>query len=466
MKKILSLIIMVSVMISCQDQQDDGIIIQEPEYQILRISDNGAIQCVYSYPSVDENGNEIMLSAALVAWKPAQKNSSGTIKSVIIGCHITITSDKQCPTSVNSSPTRGDALIMSSFPTQASIPELRQSIVIMPDYEGYGITRDRVHPYLVQELTARQVADAAKYGLQLYKSLDNAQPLAKDWKTISMGFSQGGAVALATHKYIEQHALDKELHFAGSFCGDGPYDLMQTISYYLEDDGHSFDVETRHKRGTTPEPLVIPLLVKGMLNSDSLMNKHKVSDYLSKQFLDTGIMDWIEDKELNTDQIREKFYKICVNGLTASDGTYYSPEQMHELFPEYSHIKSLLGTDFHVSADLSRMFTPDFMDFWNGEAQPPVKEGNPYYDMATALVRNSLVQGWNVRHRIVFVHSKYDTTVPFSNYQEFSDHHPEAQIRFIPYGKEDHEITGTKLFISLLSSIFHDDFTWLFTGKQ
>ena len=84
MKKILSLIIMVSVMISCQDQQDDGIIIQEPEYQILRISDNGAIQCVYSYPSVDENGNEIMLSAALVAWKPAQKNSSGTIKSVIV----------------------------------------------------------------------------------------------------------------------------------------------------------------------------------------------------------------------------------------------------------------------------------------------------------------------------------------------------------------------------------------------
>ena len=230
MKKNLSLIIMVFVMISCQDQQDDGIIIQEPEYQILSISDNGAIQCVYSYPSVDENGNEIMLSAALVAWKPAQKNSSGTIKSVIIGCHITITSDKQCPTSVNSSPTRGDALIMSSFPTQASIPELRQSIVIMPDYEGYGITRDRVHPYLVQELTARQVADAAKYGLQLYKSLDNAQPLAKDWKTISMGFSQGGAVALATHKYIEQHALDKELHFAGSFCGDGPYDLMQTIS--------------------------------------------------------------------------------------------------------------------------------------------------------------------------------------------------------------------------------------------
>jgi hypothetical protein len=29
------------------------------------------------------------------------------------------------------------------------------NLVIMPDYEGYGVTRSHAHPYLYQELTAR-----------------------------------------------------------------------------------------------------------------------------------------------------------------------------------------------------------------------------------------------------------------------------------------------------------------------
>jgi hypothetical protein len=43
-------------------------------------------------------------------------------------------------------------------------------LVILADYEGYGHTASRPHPYLYQELTARQVVDAVRYGIALYKA--------------------------------------------------------------------------------------------------------------------------------------------------------------------------------------------------------------------------------------------------------------------------------------------------------
>ena len=174
-------------------------------------------------------------------------------------------------------------------------------------------------------------------------------------------------------------------------------------------------------------------------------------------------MDWIDSKEMTTDQIREKFYEIAENGHTASDGTYYSPQQMQELFPAHTKTKSLLGTYYHVTADLSHMFTPRILDYWNDGAASS-REGI-LRDLLTALQDNSLIQGWEVKNRIVFLHSKYDTTVPLSNYNVFTVNHPEAQIRFIPYGKDDHEATGTKFFLSLTSTTFLEDFTWLFAEK-
>ena len=60
-------------------------------------------------------------------------------------------------------------------------------LVIMPDYEGYGITADRAHPYLYQELTARQVVDAVRYGLALYNSY-NLPSFEDDWQSVSLGY--------------------------------------------------------------------------------------------------------------------------------------------------------------------------------------------------------------------------------------------------------------------------------------
>lgn len=102
--------------------------------------------------------------------------------------HITLTADRESPTS---SLTQGDMqglnmlkmICMEDYGTRAGInvPFVGHCIVIAPDYEGYGLTKNRVHPYMVQELMGRQVTDAAIYGLALYrKELKNS--LTTGWQ--------------------------------------------------------------------------------------------------------------------------------------------------------------------------------------------------------------------------------------------------------------------------------------------
>ena len=208
-------------------------------------------------------------------------------------------------------------------------------IIIAPDYEGYGVTKDTPHPYLSQRVTAQQMLDAIKYGLELYQQVSKGNatllPMKSNWRSFCMGYSQGGAVALATHREIEEQRLADELHFQGSLCGDGPYDLITTMRYYLEDDGTSYGVETSHHKGKVTLPVVLPLILKGMFETYPDMKAYKIEDFLSQQLIDTGVLDWIDSKTYTTAEIGEKWYKQLQTGIDTL-GRHYTPEQMAELF--------------------------------------------------------------------------------------------------------------------------------------
>lgn len=465
-KNLLLLLLVPALLLSClKESQDDY---QEPEYKILSYTEDGAILCTFSYPSIDSDGNPIKLSSALFAYNPSQTDSSSVIKSVIISCHITVTSGAECPSKAKASSSINDVTVMESLPKTSLIPELKQSVIIMPDLEGYGITEHRSHPYLSKDLCARQTADAVKYGLMVYRNLEKALPFADDWKSFCLGFSQGGAIALATQRYIEENALDEEIHFTGSFCGDGPYDLISTLRYYIMDDGTSSGVETGHTPGTLSMPVVLPLIVKGMLDSHPDMKKHNVTDYLSKQFLDTGIIEWLAEKNMSTKDIAKSWYNMIDKGLTAKDGTRYSPGQMQSLFTDRNVYKSFLLSSYQVTADLSKMLTPDLYaylcdtsNYENGHSFT----GDKYGDLMAALESNSNISGWEPAHKIIMLHSRYDTVVPYDNLKSFTGAHPDAAIRVRDYGTKDHEDTGTNFCLALLNKTFSADLAWLFAEK-
>ena len=421
---------------------------------------------VYNYPSKNIDGEDVVLSSALFAWTPDEPQETDSIEALHIYSHFTITADHECPSSEYNLKERAlFAILLKGEYALASDPTLNyisRAIIIAPDFEGYGATSDRPHPYLSQELTARQMLDAVNYGLQLYQKHVNDKrvlPFKRDWRSFGFGYSQGGAVALALQRYMEEQGADETLRYRGTICGDGPYDLIATMRYYVEDDGDSYGQQTTHRKGLNSMPMVIPMIIKGMIDTHPYMKDHVLTDYFSQQFLDTGIMEMLESKEYVINDIHEEWYNQLQEGLEA-DGRTYTKEQMAELFES--------PRENRVWAHLDKLFSPECYAYMSDPANfdaVPTEKGNPYQDLHRALADNSVCTGWEPKHRIQFVHSKGDMVVPYGNYLSFRDAHPDGEdiiYRVNDSETSDHIDMGTQFYLYLTSTgSYGEYFRWL-----
>ena len=473
----------------------------------------------YTYPSVDADGNTVRLSSLMaIPTRPYLDDDDNFISrflsltpiplwfgmdtitspnNVVIGCHVTVTSNWEAPTSYNRN---SSFLGLDNFMTDAGMmifytrnDILRQPccLVILPDYEGYGATVNRPHPYLYQELTARQCVDATRYGLALYhsKASEGTLPLRDGWQTVSVGFSQGGSVSMAVHKYIETNDLIDELHFAGSVCGDGPYSPVSTLKYYMTDDGDARDGDnkTTHVKERVSMPVALALIVKGMLDSNPYMRQYKLTDFFSQNFLNTGIIDYIEAKskpnasdQYTTEQVTAAFLQIKETGYHNG----IKIEKVDSLFPIY--------VDKNLHGDLAQMLTKECLEDFRRLAKGEPLQHQFMIDMVAALESNNVTVGWKPKKRVGLYHSTYDTVVPYDNLLAFmtnqndlsyffeADDSPAKSLGVSSTDKEhadvfimdrnstaDHVPGGQDFF--LFGSITSPDYTlmkWVLEGKK
>lgn len=420
----------------------------------------------FEYPSVDADGNVVTLSA-MAACPP--KDGTTRVNNVILGTHITITADYQRPSAQDDNFKQDDwGLIFSlaannkmsykkwftllkyfvlSMPVGINVFEMMKDInhmsnvansnnclVIMPDYEGYGVTVNRAHPYLYQELTARQCIDALMYGKALYNSdpeLENIRhPLRDDYRCMSVGYSQGGSVAMACHRFIEQNGLNKDLHFVGSLCGDGPYDPMATLMYYVKND---LDGKTMSMA------VVLPLIMKGMLDTNPYMRNHKPGDYFSEKFLNTGIMNWLAEKQMTTGDIEDGFKNCYKNGYNGNT-TYF-----RDIFNEDGSImmSKIMNQDcFNYFKKIYNANKDTFTDA-TGIALP-TKRG-VFEDLHFALASNDMTKAWVPKGKVILFHSMDDTVVPFVNAQSAKNRLGD-KVTLESIAEKDHVPAGVAFF--------------------
>ncbi|MBP3286717.1 MAG: hypothetical protein J6M15_07250 [Prevotella sp.] len=415
------------------------------------INDKFKEQTVYTfkftYESVNSAGETITLSGMAAC---PEKQLGSKVSNMLIGTHITITSNKECP-SQTTALTASDTGVLFSLSGSSSlnlttgyklaqkagksivdfvktawkefkhpIDAIKEKIekvqnwwngvdpcndlVVMVDYEGYGDTKDHAHPYLYQELTARQVLDgawAAHYAYLHDPALDNYRlKFRSDWRTVVCGYSQGGAVAMATHRFIEQNHLDEELHFSGSVCGDGPYDPMVTLMYYVKSDQEGKAMSM---------PVVLPLIVKGMIDSNPYMRTHKASDYFNPKFIETGILDWIESKDKTTGDIENAFKNLYTNGKDGNKDYY------HDILESNGSAKMRNIMNAKCLEYFTNIYNQYKDQYKTAVGIPlPTKRG-VMEDLHLALASNDVTQGWTPTHHILLFHSKADTTVPYDN---------------------------------------------------
>lgn len=444
--------------------------VTEVRYLQYQYFGSNAVLYSYKYPSVDANGNKVVLSALM--GLPTKIFVGGVLASpnnLIIGCHETITSNYECPTNYNHGGAYDSGNGMLLEYCRNDVVRQPCCLVILADYEGYGCTADRPHPYLYQELTARQVVDAVRYGLALYATHvgNDFAGLENDWRSVCIGYSQGGSVSLATHKFIETNGLSEELHFAGSVCGDGPYDPIAHLRYYMEDNGRTYDLnrhnveeKTNHTPGTISMPIVMPLILKGMCDSNPLMRQHNLTEYLTDRFFATSSTFMLESKSQpnNDDQYSTgrvgEVYRDCKNNGKSWTGKVNNPYgddfTVGGSFSAGEMAEMLYYDDGdNVWGKMEYMLTPVAYSYFTTKSNFEDTQGNRItptghgvmQDLHRALESNNLTVGWTPKHRVAFYHSTYDTVVPYANLLSFIKN--QSSLKYFFYDESyRHEVAG------------------------
>jgi pimeloyl-ACP methyl ester carboxylesterase len=102
-------------------------------------------------------------------------------------------------------------------------------LVVMPDYIGYGSTRDEKHPYGAYPVIAGSVIDM----LYAVKEFCDKKNITLSGKNFFCGWSEGAAVALATVKSLEENHKG-EFTPAVSVLNAGPYYTSGFADYVLD----------------------------------------------------------------------------------------------------------------------------------------------------------------------------------------------------------------------------------------
>ena len=179
--------------------------------------------------------------------------------------------------------------------------------VVVADYIGFGVTKDRIHPYMHVESTARSVVDMA---LAVKPYLEHIGRKPESDEVILAGYSQGGATTLAVMDML-QDDYPKVLPIKKVYAGGGPYDLAATYDISMEWD-------------QTGIPCAIPMIVQGVNAGEDL--GLQMSDFFLPNLL-AHYDEWINSKNYTVKEINQLMNATSLHQIMTDLGRdKHSPE--------------------------------------------------------------------------------------------------------------------------------------------
>lgn len=232
------------------------------------------------------------------------------------------------------------------------------AVFIATDYYGYGLTKDKVHPYLAQKQNARNSLDLLKVALDLLPAGGYMPSML-----CNVGYSQGAGVAMAALELLENDEAYADVipqfgRGVYTWCGDGPYAPMVA--------GKDIYDHAEHE----PFPGLLPHIVNGFLCSApaELTEGLKFSDFFTDAM--AGLEDVVAAKDKTNDEL-SAWMVIAAGG-------------------------SFKLSDF-FSADMITMESPLF------------KKMQPW------LEANSACEDWSPKNPLYLYHLVEDDIVTFAN---------------------------------------------------
>ena len=232
-----------------------------------------------TYTGHDVDGKKLILSGKLLLPK------DGPVKNLIIVSHYTIGANYEAPS--------------ETFPLEG-VWAAKGYAVVIADYIGYGVTADRIHPYMHVESTARSVVDMA---LAVKPYLEHIGRKPESDEVILAGYSQGGATTLAVMDMI-QDEYAKEFPIKKVYAGGGPYDLVATYDTSMEWD-------------KTGIPCAIPMIVQGINAGEDL--GLTMADFFRPDLL-AHYDEWINSKKYTVKEINALINADSLHAIMTESG--------------------------------------------------------------------------------------------------------------------------------------------------
>lgn len=261
-----------------------------------RVNGRSVVEISGIYESMAADGSPITLSGKVLM--PAD----GKFDRYIVVSHYTIGSNKEAPS--------------NAFPLEGMLCSMGYAL-ICPDYIGYGITADKIHPYLVMDVTAINVVDMY---VAVRKYFDAAGLHPKHDDIYLMGYSQGGATTMAVEYMIEEiynlFVLDEPIKIRRVFAGGGPYDVKATYERFVTENVADY-------------PVAVPLVLQGMIKGNDLDLDLKT---MMQPWLCDKLDDWINSKLYTTAEINELLGTKITSYMLTETGMNVQSKEVSELF--------------------------------------------------------------------------------------------------------------------------------------
>ena len=334
---------------------------------------NRVIEIVGTYPSRDGDWNPVTLSGKVMLPKGRKP------KRLILVSHYTVGSNAEAPS--------------NCFSLEGVLVKLGYGL-ILPDYRGYGVTADQIHPYLVMLETAINVTDMYFAVRDWLKAVD----LAPEQDDIYlMGYSQGGATTMAVEYLCEMMYDDPDypdlyVPIHRVFAGGGPYDVKATYERFVNTD-------------TAGYPVAVPLVIQGMIKGNNL--NIAIEDLIRPE-LCANLLEWVNCKRYTTAQINKMIGTKVTHEILTQEAMEQKSTKVAELYK--------------------------------------------------AMTENSVVSyNWEPQNSVYMIHSMDDETVPYTNATNAKAKWKNANItyNFGHYG--GHVLTALRFIYSVQSLLKQEE---------
>ena len=290
-----------------------------------------------AYWSKNPQGDSLLVSGRV--YLPKRRDLNG----IVIANHYTMTSDVEVP---------------SNMLSMESVFTMKGYAVIMPDYVGYGLSRDEVHPYLHWRNAAHTAVDLLNSMPKLLEYYGYSYPT----DVVVTGYSQGGAVALGVTRMLEE--LDSVWTVRKLYAGAGPYDPAGTYLYSME----------RNEMGI---PAAIPLIIMGL--SDAYNLKFEPEDFFLEPLL-SNYEEWVLSKEYTVGEINHMMGSTIMTELMTEKALDMNNPQAYKLY-EVLLRNSNIGYDLQSPAYFLHSMDDEVVPLLNSknlQAQMPNESGKTY----------------------------------------------------------------------------------------